>query len=142
MRKYFILLLLTFFSINSFSETNDTKVYDWDKVINALIEVESKGDEKAVSKNKKFVGILQISTILVDDCNRIIGEKKYTYNCRYDKTKSIEMFKIIQNYYNPKKDLTFAIRMWKGGPTWKTNSIDTKEYYNKVMKEYNKKGNY
>ena len=80
MRKYFILLLLTFFSINSFSETNDTKVYDWDKVINALIEVESKGDEKAVSKNKKFVGILQISTILVDDCNRIIGEKKYTYN--------------------------------------------------------------
>lgn len=142
MRKYFILLLLTFFSINSFSETNDTKVYDWDKVINALIEVESKGDEKAVSKNKKFVGILQISTILVDDCNRIIGEKKYTYDCRYDKTKSIEMFKIIQNYYNPKKDLTFAIRMWKGGPTWKINSIDTKEYYNKVMKEYNKKGNY
>lgn len=139
MRKYFILLLLTFFSINSFSETNDTKVYDWDKVINALIEVESKGDEKAVSKNKKFVGILQISTILVDDCNRIIGEKKYTYNCRYDKTKSIEMFKIMQNYYNPKKDLMFAIRMWKGGPTWKTNRIDTKEYYNNVMKEYKKK---
>lgn len=138
MRKYFILLLLTFFSINCFSETNNTKIQNWDNVINALIKVESNGDEKAVSKNKKFVGILQISKVLVDDCNRIIGEKKYTYDCRYDKTKSIEMFMIYQNYYNPSKDLTFAIRMWKGGPKWKTNSIPTKEYYNRVMKEYKK----
>ena len=136
MRKYFILLFLTFYSINSFSNTNA----DWSNVIDALIKVESNGDEKAVSKNKMFVGILQISEILVDDCNRIIGEKKYTYDCRYNKEKSIEMFYIIQNYYNPSKDLTFAIRMWKGGPKWKTNSIPTKEYYNKVMKEYKKKG--
>ena len=135
MRKYFILLFLTFFSINSFSNTNA----DWSNVIDALIKVESNGDEKAVSKNKMFVGILQISEILVDDCNRIIGEKKYTYDCRYNKEKSIEMFYIIQNYYNPSKDLTFAIRMWKGGPKWKTNSIPTKEYYNKVMKEYKKR---
>lgn len=134
MRKLFILLFLTLFSINSFSKTK----VDWTNVINAIIQVESKGDEKAVSKNGKFVGILQISKVMVDDCNRIEGYRKYTYNCRYDKEKSIEMFHIMQSYYNPSNDVIFAIRMWKGGPSWKTNSIPTKEYYLRVMKEYKK----
>lgn len=135
MRKIIILLLLTLININCFSKTK----VDWTNLINAIIQVESEGKEKAVSKNGKFVGVLQISKTMVDDCNRIKGYKKYTYNCRYNKTKSIEMFYIMQSYYNPTNNITFAIRMWKGGPSWKTNSIPTKEYYLKVMKEYNKR---
>lgn len=136
MRKLIIIFTTLFFiccNVNA-------KGSEWNNLIKAISAVESKHNPNAVSKNGKFVGILQISKQLVDDCNRIIGEKKYTYKCRYNKEKSVEMFNIIQDYYNPKKDMVFAIRMWKGGPNWRKNTIPTKDYYQRVMKEYRKIG--
>lgn len=136
MRKIFKIITMALLLCQPLKADN----YEWEKLIKAISAVESNHNPKAVSKNGKFVGILQISKGLVDDCNRIIGEKKYTYKCRYDKNKSVEMFNIIQSYYNPSKDMVFAIRMWKGGPNWKKNTIPTKEYYRKVMNEYRKIG--
>jgi len=86
------------------------KPSEWDIFIQALIQVESEGKEDAVG-TKNDVGILQITPIYVRDVNRILGEERYTLSCRTDKRKSLEMFKILQNHYNPDKDIGKAIKL-------------------------------
>lgn len=101
---------------------------DWDTFTEALIWVESKGDERAVGK-KDDIGILQITPILLRDCNRIVGYEKYYLNDRYDRDKSIEMFNIIQDHYNPQKDFHWALKLWNSGAPL--------SYHRKVMDKYN-----
>lgn len=104
--------------------------HDLSKVLNGIIYVESKGDINAISKNKKCVGILQITPILIKECNRIIGKSKFTLNDRYDKSKSFEMFYIIQKYYNKNGDIRKAAYIWRGG-----NSKQNQHYFNMVKKQ-------
>ena len=49
----------------------------WGPVMRAIEQVESDGRANAVSKNGKWVGCLQISEILVRQCNQILGKKKF-----------------------------------------------------------------
>ena len=86
------------------------KPSEWDIFIQALIQVESEGKADAVGKTND-VGILQITPIYVKDVNRILGEEKYYLSCRTDTEKSLEMFEILQNHYNPKKDIDKAIKL-------------------------------
>ena len=46
------------------------------------------------------------------------------------------MFILIQEFYNPGRDIEKAIRLWNGGPNYGIRS--TQGYYNKVMKYYAK----
>lgn len=92
-----------------FSESLE-KVSEWDIFIEALIQVESEGKADAVGKTND-VGILQITPIYVKDVNRILGEDRYSLSCRTDTEKSLEMFEILQNHYNPDKDIDKAIKL-------------------------------
>lgn len=83
---------------------------DWDIFIEALIEVESENNPQAVG-SKDDVGILQITPIYVADVNRILGEEAYFLEDRTDRQKSLEMFGILQNHYNPKLDINKAIKL-------------------------------
>lgn len=125
------------FIVLSVLSLNNATIYasdsnKWDAVLNAISEIESKGIPDIVSKNGKYVGILQISTVLVDECNRLVGEKRFTYNHRLDVEKSYEMFFIIQRYYNKENDIEKAIRLWNGGPKYSIQK--TEAYYQKVLK--------
>lgn len=122
-----------FFNLNLFIHANDSVK----KLIKAISIVESNENPNVISKNGRYVGFLQISKEVVDDCNRICKVKKYDYNHRYDKDKSIEMFFIIQGYYNPSMDLVKAIRIWNEGPSYDTNIKNT-PYLTKIMSEYKK----
>ena len=124
MRKIFsiVLFLIVFCPLSIFA--NNKK---WDKLIRAISLIESQHNEKVISKCGRYVGMLQISKITVDECNRILGEKRFTYNHRYDKKRSIEMFYIIQGYYNPDDNIEKAIRIWNGGPDYSIKK--TNEYY-------------
>lgn len=102
---------------------------DWDAFIEALIHVESRGDSEAVG-TKNDVGVLQITPIMINDANRIIGEPRYDLYDRTDRDKSIEIFNIIQNHYNPDHDLHFALKIW--------NSKAPVSYHRAVMDEYNR----
>lgn len=133
MKKNFLILFFIF--VNSIYNNLSACDKCWDNLIHAISFVESRGNEKAISKDGKCVGILQIKKILVDECNRI-GNKKFTYQDRFNKEKSIEMFNIIQNYYNPTKSTEKAIRLWNGGPNYKKSS--TQNYYLEVLKKYKK----
>lgn len=145
MRKYLILLILTLVTLNANCETLNTKKFDWTNVINAIIHVESKGDENAVSKCGNCVGIMQIKKIVVDDCNEYLkmkkSKKRFTYQDRYNKQKSMEMFVLIQERYNKTNNIEQAIKIWNGGCGYKKNPKmirQSSEYYKKVMSVYKK----
>lgn len=112
------------------------KKIDWTNVISAIAYTESRYDSNAVSKTGNHVGYLQISKIMVRDCNRILGYKKYTYDDRYDIHKSIEIFHLIQKTYNKTNNVEKAIRMWNGGTGFTKNG--TEGYYQRVKKNLDK----
>ena len=107
---------------------------DWGTLIAAISQVESGNNPNSV--NGRHVGVLQISPITVDECNRILKKKKYTYKDRYNREKSIEMFEIIQHFYNPTKNIDVAIRLWNGGPRYSVKG--TARYHAKVKGVYEK----
>lgn len=111
----------------------------WNGLVRAIGYVESRHNPQAVSKNGLYVGYLQISTTVVDDCNRIVGWRKYRYSHRYDKDCSIEMFYVMQSYYNPCDNVERAIRLWNGGPNYSVRK--TENYFQEVYRLYSKIGN-
>jgi hypothetical protein len=76
---------------------------DWDAVMDAIIQVESRGNARAVNGNQ--VGAMQITPVCVKECNFILQsrnqKKRYTLNDRYSVEKSKEMFMLIQSHHNP-----------------------------------------
>jgi len=132
MRKIKIILMATIISMMmptmAYSQTNK-----WERVINAIIAVESEGNAKAVSKD--CVGAMQIRPVLVQDVNeylKIKGRKKhFTLKDRLSKEKSKEMFVIYQERYNPTGNIEKAIRLWNGGCGYSV--AKTEKYYKKVL---------
>ena len=106
---------------------------NWNPVMDAIIQVESEGKPNAVSGNS--VGAMQITPILVKDCNEILkkqkSKKRYTMADRYSVAKSKEMFLLIQSHYNPENSIEKAIRSWNGGVRYSVRA--TNRYYQKVM---------
>lgn len=102
--------------------------YDWELFTQALIWVESRGNSNAVG-SKNDVGVLQITPILVEDCNRILKNDVYSLEDRLDSLKSVEMFNVIQDHYNPQHDLHLALKIWNGRAPL--------SYHIKVMDKFN-----
>jgi len=106
-------------------------------LLNAIIHVESSNNDSAYHKGEDAVGCLQIRQTMVNDVNRILKRKgktkTYSYEDRWDRDKSIEMFNIYVNYYNltTKEDIA---RCWNGGPRG-NNKENTVYYWNKVKSE-------
>ena len=135
--KLFILTCLMSILTLAINAQETSESYDWGKVIDAIIKVESRGNSNARSKD--CVGILQIRKILVDDCNEYLkmkkSKKRYTLNDRLNTEKSKEMFVLYQKRYNPTNNIEKAIRLWNGGCGYSV--AKTEKYYQKVMKHYN-----
>jgi hypothetical protein len=116
------------------SEGASNKEFDWDPVINALIQVESGGNANAKGGNS--VGVLQITPICVAECNQILrsrkSKKRYKLSDRFSIQKSKEMFLLFQSKYNPMNNIEKAIRSWNGGIHYSVKR--TQRYYEKVMK--------
>ena len=104
----------------------------WETLICAISAVESGGNPNA--KNGNHVGYLQISPICVKDCNEV-SKNKFKMSDRYSKEKSIEMFNVYQNRYNPEHNIEKALRIWNGGPRYSIKG--TNGYVRKVMKVFN-----
>lgn len=109
-----------------------------DILLDALIQVESRGDSTAVGDRGWAVGILQIWPITVREVNRILEKQgsdlRYGYTDRESVTKSIEMFHIWREYYHSDSDWETISRCWNGGPKGMDKSA-TVYYWSKVKKE-------
>lgn len=105
---------------------------EWNLFLKALIQVESGGNSMAIGKNNDG-GILQITPIYVEEVNRL-SKKNYTLDDRFSVEKSLEMFAIVQNHYNPKRDINKAIKLHNPGAG--------KDYANKIYKAIKELKNY
>jgi hypothetical protein len=108
-------------------------------ILSAIIFVESCNNDSAYRANEDAVGCLQIRKCMVDDINRILKRRKsplrFTYNSRWSRDSSIQMFEIYCNHYK----LTTAeeiARCWNGGPRG-INNPATVNYWEKVKDEIN-----
>ena len=128
-----VLLAMTASAGTNSAKSTKTSGVNWNPVMDAIIQVESEGNPRAVSGNS--VGAMQITPILVKDCNEILkkqkSKKRYTMDDRYSVAKSKEMFLLIQSYYNREKSIEKAIRSWNGGVKYSVRA--TNRYYKKVM---------
>lgn len=123
-------------SSNAFASENGAgrSGFNWNPVMDAIIEVESEGNPRAVSGNS--CGAMQITPIMVEECNNILKKKKskkrYKLSDRFNVAKSKEMFVLFQSHYNPQNNIEKAIRSWNGGLRYSVRG--TQRYFNKVMK--------
>lgn len=150
----YILLLLAFGCIKptekvkertiiSVANTDDYNYSKWDTLVDAIIYVESRGNDSAVGDNGKAVGCLQIHPIMVREVNRLLAKydipTTYTLEDRYSREKSIEMFNIVSEEYYCCEDYTFeeyaeiVARRWNGGPRG-DKKRSTIKYWNNVQK--------
>lgn len=114
------------------------------KLINAIIEVESNGNDSAYGDTHivggEAVGALQIRPIMVREVNRILklkrSEIRYKLQDRWDREKSIEMFLIWKEFHHEDDDFETIARNWNGGPNGYKKSR-TEKYWSKVEAKLN-----
>ncbi|WP_459995955.1 hypothetical protein [Prevotella dentasini] len=132
-RLSFVVLMFLAVSPASAEASAKDNGFDWSPVMDAIMMVESKGNARAV--NGQYAGILQISPILVRECNNILkvrgSGKRYSLSDRFSASKSREMFVLIQSFHNPLNSVEKAIRIWNGGLRY--NIRRTQKYFNRVM---------
>ena len=120
-------------------EEDGIRWYTLDTILLAIMFVESSYNDSAYVASEDAVGCLQIRKCMVNDVNRILKWQKsplrFTYNSRWYRDSSIQMFEIYCDHYN----LTTAeeiARCWNGGPRG-INNPATVGYWEKVKDEIN-----
>lgn len=115
------------------ASAKESSTFNWQPVIDAIIEVESNGDTRAKSGNS--VGAMQITPILVAECNNILRsrnqKRRYKLSDRFSLQKSKEMFLLMQSQFNQENNVEKAIRAWNGGNNFSKKR--TQRYFEKVM---------
>ena len=81
---------------------------EWQIFIMSLIEVECERNPKA--KLKDAIGPFQITPIYVEEINRLYNTK-YIHEDAWDLDKSLQMFEMMNDYYNPKRNIDDAIKL-------------------------------
>tara|TARA_B100001094_G_C18146101_1_gene780805 strand:+ start:932 stop:1492 length:561 start_codon:yes stop_codon:yes gene_type:complete len=121
--------------------TWETELWDYEiknqtsDLLSAIMFVESSYNDSAYCEPEDAVGVLQIRKTMVDDVNRILERqgsyKRYTYQCRWNRLESIDMFNIYVDYYRLESAEEIA-RCWNGGPRGMDKEA-TVYYWNKVQ---------
>ena len=117
----------------------DTVLIPIDTILSAIMFIESSYNDSAYRASEDAVGCLQIRKCMVDDVNRILKRQKstlrFTYNSRWSRDSSIQMFEIYCNHYNLITAEEIA-RCWNGGPRG-INNPATVGYWEKVKNKIN-----
>ena len=76
LRKVFVIVFIWVTGSYAIAGVNGARgsKFNWNPVMDAIIEVESEGNPKAVSGNS--CGAMQITPILVKECNNILKKQK------------------------------------------------------------------
>lgn len=107
----------------------------------AFAQQESQFNHTAVSPCGRWVGCLQLSKIMVQEANRIVGFDCFNYNDRYDRQGSYAIFKIVQERHNPNLEIDRAIDVWNPG-CGSDYRGSVKKYFNYNLMNYNTLKNY
>lgn len=102
------------------------EINQWDKFVDALIQVESRGDSLILGDQGNSAGCLQIQKSYVDYVNEF-GNKNFTYDDRFSREKSIEIFESMQSLRNKDRNIIKAIQLH--------NPRAGDDYYRKIFTE-------
>jgi len=115
------------------------------KLIEALIQVESRGNDSCIGDRHLIlpsIGCLQIRPVMVREVNRILKKQKDTlrfkYKDRWSRKKSIQMFYIWKDFHHTNSSDEKIARNWNGGPKGYKRKR-TLQYWEKVKIEMSKK---
>ncbi len=110
------------------SFANGREMPDFDRLVSALVQVESGGRNHAVGDGGRAVGCLQMWPNAVDEVNRISGKKKFSYADRKNPVKSRAMCRITLLWHhkrNPKLTDVQLMGKWRNPfsrcPEWYLN---------------------
>lgn len=134
---YIVVLALVAFCASA------SEAQNFDRLIQALIKVESRGNDSAIGdrhmQNKAY-GALQIRKPCIDDVNRRYGTKNEPQECLGNRSLSIDVCQKYLKMYATRTRLgreptdEDRARIWNGGPNgWRKES--TKAYWSKVQSE-------
>lgn len=114
-----------------------------DRLIAALIQVESRGNDQAIGDRKKkemAYGCLQIRKPCIDDVNKHCGTKYQAKDCLGNRALSVWVCQKYLELYATRERLgrepgeQDRARIWNGGPNgWKSDS--TNVYWSRVSKQ-------
>lgn len=107
-------------AIVAIPSTDTIYAVNWNAFIEALIWVESRGNDSIVGDNGKSIGCLQIQETYVDYLNDF-RNGSFDYDDRYSRQKSLDMF----NLMNPEKDILLALK--------RHNPRAESDYYAKIF---------
>lgn len=134
-----IFALMMLLNCSTFYVKAQNTTVNYNRLITAIGTVESKLNDNA--RSGVHAGFLQISKVCVTECNRINKLKgistRYTSQDRFNHQKAIEIFWIIQKFYNPKLDPDYMVLLWNEGNSAMKKPKRKTKYYQKVMKVYN-----
>ena len=102
---------------------------DWNKLILAISLTESHFNPDAKGKDGDS-GHLQLVPIYVAEVNRLYNTD-YTIEDAFDIGKSVEMFNLLQDHYNPSHDINAAIRYHNRSSAYKAKVV---ENYNLICR--------
>ena len=135
------------FQIDSLKHEIDTLEWNnniWDfnikfsvsHLLSSIMQVESNNNDSAYHKGEDAVGCLQIRKCMVNDVNRILKRQgsytRFTYDDRWLRSKSVQMFGIYCKHYGLNTAEEIA-RCWNGGPRGMSKPL-TSTYWKKVQK--------
>ena len=106
-----------------------------DRLVHAMINVESRGDDSAFCASEEAAGCLQIRPIMIREVNRLLkrsgNEERFSLTDRWSREKSIEIFDTWRSLSHPDDSDEVIARCWNGGPHgWKRTATD--RYWEKV----------
>lgn len=132
MRVFFIVVLNVGLFLTTSTMGVVRSIPKKDKLVEAIIWVESRGDTLAYNKSEEALGCLQIRPIMLREVNRLLAkndiQKVYTLKDRTSRSKSIEMFNVIRGHINNPTNERIA-RIWNGGYNYGESTL---KYWNKV----------
>jgi hypothetical protein len=106
-------------------EQHKDELTDFDKLTLAIAMTESRFNPKADS-GAGDNGLLQLRSCYIDDVNRLYGTV-YTIEDAFDIDKSLEMFRLMQEAYNPNKDIQEAIKHHNRSSAYKVKVLENYE---------------
>ena len=121
-------------------EPQQFELYTFDKLVMAIAMTESSFNPDALGIAGD-TGILQLREIYVREVNRLYGTD-YKIEDAYDPAKSLELFFLMQQHYNPNSDIDTAIYYHNKSPQYikrvKRNLefIERYEEFRKVLSAY------
>lgn len=134
--KSMLLLILLTISIPAFAPGERTiilspgeRIYVFDPILYAFMSVESSFDTDTVN-SLNAGGILQIRPEMIVEVNRILKLRKsplkYVLEDRLDSAKSVQIWRIVQSYWNPGYELKQAATIW--------NPLANPEYLKRIKR--------